>query len=436
MTTESGSPAVIDDAAARARSRKAIAAAVVGNFAEWYDYMLFGYLAPTISGLFFPNQDKTVALISAFAVFSIGFLIRPLGGIVFGHLSDRYGRHRTLVTLVLLISVSTMLIGALPTYQSIGVLSPILLIVLRLAQGFSAGGEYGNASVFLTEHAPAGRRGTYAAWLPASVTLAGVFTTGLLALCSVVLPAGAMESWGWRALFLLAGPIGLIGLYLRVKVTETPRFEELREAGEVSASPVVASLRDNMRQIVFVLFIVLFSSVSRYGMQTYLPTYLKKEAGMTEFLSMLATMIMLIVFIVADLIMGRLSDRYGRRPLMMIACAGFVLLTYPAFQLITGGEPGVVIPLLAVFGVLMGCYSCFPATLSELFPARVRVTGYSIGYNVALAAFGGTVPLLSTWLLARTGDSAAPGYVLMVAAFVSLITVIRIPETAHTDLRR
>lgn len=415
--------------------RRVTVTAIIGNIVEWYDYLIYAYLAIFIGSAFFPHSSTTASLLSTFAVFAVGFFIRPLGALFFGHFGDRIGRRTTLATVILLMSGSTTLVGLLPTAASAGLTAPVLLVILRLVQGFSAGGEYGGASSFLAEHAPDSRRGTYLSWIPVSTSIAGLGGTGLLALLTTVLSDSAMHSWGWRIPFLLAAPLGITGFYLRSRVTETPHFTALMEQTATVSSPIKTSFVRYLRQMTFVVAIVLFYTVIRYVFKSYMPTYLAQTTNLTDTQTFLSTSVLLVVFMVSGVFIGgRLSDRFGRRPLLITSCVGYLILSYPGLLLISTGGIWIVYTMMIVLGTLMGCYTSYNAVLAELFPTSVRYTGFSFGYNVSVAAFGGTAPYISTWLIAITDNPASPAFYVLAATVVSLATVLVISETANKPL--
>ncbi|WP_255949709.1 MFS transporter [Streptomyces odontomachi] len=415
---------------------RSVVAAGIGNAIEWLDYAVYGYLAPTIGVLFFPSADPTASLLASFAVFGLTFAVRPLGALFFGSLGDRIGRQRTMAAVVVLISVSTFLIGVLPTHATLGVTATVILVLLRIGQGFSAGGETGNAYTFLTEYAPPGRRGLLTSMGNLSAFVGALFGSALVTVLYSTLRDGAMEAWGWRIPFLIAGPLGLVGLYLRMRLEDTPVFLALEERGAAGGAPLREALREHWRAVLRCGCIGVMHGVGFYMVLTYVPSFLAGELSLSGTETFLLTMVALLVAIVTLPLTGALSDRVGRRPVTIAGCVAYLVLSYPIFLLMSrGGVPGAV-AALALLGVVFGTYAGTPfALMAELFPARVRVSGYSFGYNVFVALFGGTTPFIATYLMSVTGSQLAPAGYLMACAAMALVAVLVTPETGRGELR-
>lgn len=415
--------------------RKAVVAAAIGNGVEWFDFAVYGFLATYIGLNFFPNEDPTVSLLSTFAVFAAAFFTRPLGGLFFGPLGDKIGRQKVLATVILLMSASTFLIGLLPSYQQIGLLAPALLVVLRCLQGFSAGGEYGGGAAFLAEYAPDERRGFIVSFLVWSVVIGFLLGSASATLLSSVMSEDAMSAWGWRIPFLLAGPLGLIGLYIRLRLEDTPDFRELEEAGEVSSSPLRETIAHNWIPILQIAGLVIIHNVGFYTVFTYLPVYFSTELGFSTTASFASTTVAGLVALALIPPLGALSDRVGRKPLLISSCVLFAVLTYPLFLLMNTGSLSAAVAAhvgLAAFESLFVC--CSLAAGAELFATKVRYGGFSIGYNFSVAIFGGTAPYIATFLVDRTGNPLSPAYYVIIAAVLTLVTVLTMRETAHAPL--
>ncbi|MFB4277572.1 MULTISPECIES: MFS transporter [unclassified Nonomuraea] len=410
-----------DSAAVR---RKVTMASAIGNFVEWFDSAAYAVMSATIAGLFFPDYDKSAALLATWAIFAGGFVARPLGAAFFGRYGDRLGRNRMLALTILTMSGATFLIGILPTYASWGMAAPILLFLLRCAQGFSTGGEYTGASAFIVEYAPEGRRARFAAAVPVTVGLASVAGSGVGFLITSTVTAEALQSWGWRIPFLLAAPLGLIGLYLRSKVEDTPVFRSLEQHDAVEPAPLRAAVRRCGRQIATLFGYSITNAVGYYLMSSYMIAYMSEELGYSKSESQLTNVVSMLAYSIACLFAAAASDRYGRRPMLIIACAGFVLLPLPAFWLMGSGLAGAMVgtSLLAMLVSVIGT-SNVPA-LVEMFPAKVRASGSAIGYTAAYVLFGGTAPFAATGLVAATGSAIAPAFYMVVIAVVSLIVVL------------
>ena len=419
----------------RSPLRQVISGASIGNAVEWYDFAIYGFLATFIAANFFPTGNETAALLNTFAIFAAAFVMRPLGGLVFGPLGDRIGRQRVLAIVILLMSGSTLAMGLLPTYDAIGVAAPLLLLFLRCLQGFSAGGEYGGGACYLAEFATDRRRGltvTFIAWSGVVGFLIGSVTVTVL---QTVLGDAAMDSYGWRIPFLIAGPLGLVGLYIRLRLTDTPAFEALAASDEVATSPLREAVRTAWRPILQVIGIMIMFNVGYYVVFTYLPTYFIKSLHFSKTSAFLSITVACVVAIVLILPLAALSDRIGRKPLLIAGTVAFAFLAYPLFLLLNSGSVAAAIAAHAALAAIESVYiSVAVATGVELFATRVRYSGFSIGYNVCVAAFGGTTPYVVTWLTAETGNSIAPAYYVVAAAVVSLLTILTLRETAGRPL--
>ena len=417
--------------------RRAIVGASVGNMVEWFDFAVYGYLAVTLGAVFFPSEDPTISLLSSFAVFGVAFVMRPLGGLFFGPLGDRIGRQRTLAAVIILMSISTFAIALLPGYATIGIWAPILLVLARLLQGFSAGGEFGGASAFIAEYSPDNRRGFLVSWLEFSTLIGFILGSTSVLVLSSVLTEEALTSWGWRIPFLIAGPLGLIGLYIRLRLDDTPEFRALESAGEVSQSPFKETVTQNWKPILQVAGLVIIQNAGFYIVLTYMQTYITEQLGFSTTSASLSTMLTLLVGMVLIPPLGALSDRVGRKPVLMASCVGFVVLTYPLFLLLNAGNLAGAIAAHVALGALLAVYlSTTIAALTELFPTRVRYGGFSIGYNVSVAIFGGAAPFLATYLISVTGNPLSPAFYLIAAAIATAVTLLTIKETARTPLRK
>ena len=417
--------------------RRAMLGASVGNCVEWFDFAVYGYLAATLGAVFFPSEDPTISLLSSFAVFGVAFFMRPLGGFFFGPLGDRIGRQRTLAAVIILMSASTFVIAFLPGYAAIGIWAPILLVAARLLQGFSVGGEFGGASAFLAEYSPDERRGYLVSWIEFSAVGGFFLGSASVLLLSATIGEDALGSWGWRIPFLLAGPLGLIGLYIRLRVEDTPEFRALERSGEVSGSPFRETITQNWRPILQVIGLVIIQNAGFYIVLTYMPTYFSEQLGFSSTASALSSVFTLLVAMALIPPLGALSDRVGRKPLLAASCVGFALLSYPLFLLMNQGNlVGAVLSHVALGALLAVFLSATIAALAELFPTRVRYGGFSIGYNISVAIFGGAAPFFATYLISLTGNPLSPAFYLIAAAVASLITIATIVETARTPLKK
>ena len=412
-----------NDSLARHR-RRAFIGATSGHLIEWYDYGVYGFLAVYIGHAFFVSDDPTTSLLSSFAAFALSFFIRPLGGLFFGPLADKIGRRRTLVTVLIMMSGSTFLMGLLPSYASIGIAAPILLVLIRCMQGFSAGGEIGTITSYISEYAGPGRRGFSTCWLMVTavlgLVLGGVVANGL----TWILGAEHMQNWAWRLPFLVAGPMGLVSMYIRLKLEDSPEFIAIQSRGETSKAP----LREVWlwkRAVTLVFFIISLHSSIFYLVLTFSSTYmsriLKFDAVTTLFLVFIASVSAAFVMPFG----GMFTDRYGRKPfLLIVGCAATVAM-YWLFNVAEGATPGSFFLPLMVVAILFGLYaSSTYATMSELLPTRIRSTGIAVAYNIPVALFGGSAPFISTWLIQKTGDISSPWYFYVGTGVISIVALL------------
>lgn len=435
-TAAAASAATPLDDAGRARAmRKVILAAGAGHFVEWFDFGLYGTLATVISLNFFQQGNAQAALLAAFAVFGAGFVMRPLGGLFWGSLGDRIGRRTTLATVILVTSGATVVMGLLPTYEMVGLWAPLLLVVVRLVQGFAAGGESSGATTLLAEYAPSNRRGFVSSFVDVFGFAAFVVGAGLVLIFTSTLGTDALNSWGWRVLFLLALPLGLAGLYLRRRLEDTPEFRAVQAKGDVAKSPLRTSLRTSWKALLFCVGFVVIKAVGRWILQTFMPSYLQTDLHYTQPLSYGVTVIGLLAIAILVPFMGLLSDRIGRKPVMIAGCVGFLVLTYPTLMLMSVGNFWAATAAMVLLGIFMAAFDgASSAAMAELFPTNIRYGSMAIAYNFSVAIFGGITPYFATWLIASTGNTFAPAFYVMAAALITLITVLRARETFRKPL--
>jgi MHS family proline/betaine transporter-like MFS transporter len=418
--------------------RRAVAASAMGNCIEWFDFGVYsaGAVTATIGKVFFPTNNTSTAVLSSFAVLAVAFVVRPFGGFFFGPLGDKYGRQRVLATTIILMSASTFVIGVLPTYATIGVFAPILLILARMVQGFSTGGEYGGAATFIAEYAPDKKRGFLGSWLEFGTLTGFVLGSGLVLIVDLSLSESAMNTWGWRIPFLIALPLGLVGLYLRTKLEDTPAFRDMSKAGKVAKSPLRDTLTQNWRMIVKLIGIVFLLNVADYTILTFMPSFLTDDLHISDTKSQLITISVEVAMMIVITFIGRLSDRIGRKPLLLTAAIGYIVLAYPALALMTsGGTVQLVIGFAILGALLVLMLAVIGSTFPAMFPTRTRYGSFAIGYNVSTSLFGGTAPFVITALINATGTNFIPAYYLIIAGLVALAPIILIPETANVSLR-
>ncbi|MET7314759.1 MULTISPECIES: glycine betaine/L-proline transporter ProP [Streptomyces] len=428
------SPATVTDPAL---VRRAVKAAALGNAMEWFDFGVYSYIAVTLGKVFFPSGNPTAQLLSTFGAFAAAFLVRPLGGMVFGPLGDRIGRQKVLALTMIMMAVGTFAIGLIPSYATLGVGAPILLLAARLVQGFSTGGEYAGASTFIAEYAPDKRRGFLGSWLEFGTLVGYVGGAGLVTLMTALLSSSELTSWGWRIPFLIAGPMGIIGLYLRMRLEETPAFAAEAERAESQRPkvPLREMVTGQWRAMLLCMGLVLVFNVTDYMLLSYMPSYLTSELKYDETHGLLVVLAVMVLMMIVQPFAGLLTDRVGRRPVIAAGCAGFLLLSIPALLLIRQGSLVAVGLGMGALGLLLVCFTAaMPSALPSLFPTRVRYGSLSIGFNVSVSLFGGTTPLVVTALIGATGNTMMPAYYMMAAAVIGGAAVWFMAESAGRPL--
>ncbi len=412
--------------------KRAVRASLAGNVLEWYDFAIYGYMAPIIGRLFFPADDEWASLLAAFGVFAAGYLARPLGGALFGHIGDKVGRKTSLVISILAMGAATVAIGLLPTYADVGAGAAAALVALRILQGLSVGGEYTGSIVFVTEHAPVRRRGFYAAF-PQVGAIAGFLLGSLLgAFISAVLDPKEMSDWGWRLPFLFGGVIAVFGLMLRRQLSESPAVAALKMA---ESSPVILALRDHWRVILKIACLLLPFGIGFYLMFIYAAAYQESRLQFSTGQALEISSVNLAIMLVVQLPLSWLSDRIGRKPLLVAAAIAILLFSWPLWWMMHQGSVSAAILGQAGFAVMFSMTAAGMApAMVELLPAGVRCSGVSIAYNLSIGIFGGSAPLIATYLVERTHDDATPAYYLMGAGVVMLASLLTLKETAGKPL--
>jgi MHS family proline/betaine transporter-like MFS transporter len=412
-----------------------VIAGCVGNVLEWYDFALYGFFAPFIAKQFFPSDDQVSSLLATFGVFAVGFFMRPVGAVIFGILGDKLGRKRALEISVIMMAIPTTLIGVLPTHEQVGILAPILLTLIRLIQGVSVGGEFTGSISYVVEQAPYGRRGLYSSWTVFSLLGGILLGSAVSGLVTNILTPDQMLSYGWRLPFFLGIVIGVIGLYLRRGLDESPTFIRLKEAGQLSKRPIREALQNHWKEISIVIGATCVGSVNFYMIFVYLTTFLSAETHILLSSALGINTISMVVLMVLVPLMGLLSDRIGRRTVMITGCLIIAIFAYPLFIVLTKGNITYDLLSQLVFAVgLSMVFGPFGAMMVELFPTKVRMSAVSIGYNVGFAVFGGTAPFVATYLIHATGNKIAPSYYLVAAALVSLFIFIKIRESFRDEV--
>jgi metabolite-proton symporter len=422
---------------------KVVASSMVGTTVEWYDFFLYGVAAAAVfPAVFFPSDDPTVGTLLALGTFAIGFVARPVGGLVFGHFGDRIGRKKLLVLSLLMMGMATFAIGLLPGYATIGVAAPALLVLLRLVQGFALGGEWGGAVLLVSEHGDPDRRGYWASWPQAGVPVGQLLANGLLAVLAVFQSTADFQAWGWRVPFLLSAVLVLVGLYIRLSVEESPVFRAARERaaaeaaeGATEAMPILQVLRYYPREVLTAMGARFAENVSYYIFTVVIVTYLKTQFDLPSSFVLNAVLIGAAVHFVTIPLWGALSDRIGRRPVYLLGAAGVGVWAFAFFALIDTKDFGLTAVAVAVGLVFHGAmYGPQAAFLSELFGTKVRYSGVSIGYQLASILAGGLAPLIAVALLVRFDSGYAIAAYVAASAVLSIIAVASYGETRHRDL--
>jgi len=426
-----------------AQSRRALVAGSVGNFIEWYEFGVYGFLATVIASNFFSTEGGSdlEALIKTYASFALAFFFRPVGAALFGRIGDRIGRRPTLIMVLLLMSGATTMIGLLPTYASIGIAAPILLTLIRILQGLSAGGEFGGAVSVMTEFAPRGKRGLYGAWQSFTVALGLLTGAGIAAILGSTLSPQQLNDWGWRIPFLLALPMGLVALWLRLKLEETPSFQRVETAEHAvatgAAAPVAVTkptVWEVTRAILLGIGRLMGWSAAGYTFLVVIPSYLQSSLNATFQQALVATVLANVGFALTILPAGMLSDRVGRRPVMLTGVLLIVVLALPLLNVLQDAEGSLVTKGIAVLlaGAVVGLIAGpGPAMLSEMFPTTVRYTGLGLAYSLSNAVFSGSAGLIITVLIKSTSNLDIPAYYVMITCAISAVALSTLRGNDH-----
>ena len=410
-------------------TRRVIAAGAIGNILEWYDFAIYGYFATSIGRTFFPREDPVAQVLSAFGIFAVGYLMRPIGGAVVGYIGDKYGRRAALTFSVTAMAIPTFLVGILPGHGLLGLMAPILLTMLRMIQGLSVGGEYTTSVVFMVEHAPRGRRGVIGAVACCGAVAGILLGSATGALLAELMTAEALETWGWRIPFMLGLLVGMAGYFLRRHLVEAPR------PAASGASPLMETVRNHWPLLGRLAGLSVFNAVAFYLLFVYIVSWLQMVDGIKPSHALGINTVSMLVLLPVIIGMGWLSDKVGRKPLLLIATGwGFVsafplfwLMHHDQYYLILLGQLGFVLSV----GMFLGTQ---PTAMVETAPVEVRCTAIALGYNVTLGIIGGLSPLTATWLVHRTGDNLSPAYLIMGAAAVSFLCVLLYRETSKIKL--
>lgn len=411
------------------KTSRIIAAGAVGNILEWYDFAVYGYFAAAIGRAFFPSEDKVAQVLAAFGIFAVGFLMRPIGGALIGLVGDRLGRRAALTLSVAAMAIPTFLVGVLPGYHTLGLAAPVLLTLLRMVQGLSVGGEYTTSIVFMVENAKPGERGLIGAVGSCGAVGGILLGSATGAVLASVMTEAALEAWGWRIPFVLGLLVGLAGLFLRRGIHEEAK------AKKPGPSPLRAALRDHRPLVLRLAALSVFNSVGFYLMFVYIVSWLQLADGVAPARALGINTISMVLLLPLMIGVGLLSDRIGRRPLML-AATGFAIVTaWPLFWLMHSAEPALVLLGQLGFVLSVGTFiGAQPALMVESVPAEVRCTAIALGYNVTLGVVGGLSPLIATWLVERTANDYSPAFLIMAAAAISFAALLFFRETFRAPL--
>lgn len=421
------------------QTRRVLIASLVGSSIEWFDYFLYGTVAALVfNQLFFVTEDPTVGLLLAYASFALAFFIRPFGGIIFSHIGDRIGRKKTLVLTLSLMGVATFGMGLLPTYQAIGIWAPILLITLRLVQGLGIGGEWGGALLLAVEYAPPEKRGLYGSIPQMGVTI-GMFMGTIALWLMTMLPEESFMTWGWRVPFILSALLVIFGLWIRKGIDETPEFKKVQESGEVPKLPIVDTLKYHWREVLIAIGAKVVETAPFYIFSTFVVSYATTNLAFTRTSTLTAVMIATVVTTILIPVMGNLSDKVGRKKLFVAGTVAMALFAFPYFWLLQQGSVALLIIATVIgLGIIWAPITAVLGTMfSEIFDAKIRYTGISLGYQIGAAVAGGTAPLVATALLVRFDNSYIPVAIYIIfTAVISLVSIWAVKDRSRQKLKR
>lgn len=416
--------------------RKVVVASLIGTSLEWYDFFIYGTAAALVfNKLFFPSFEPLVGTLLAFATYAVGFIARPLGGVVFGHYGDKLGRKNVLVVTLLLMGIATFLIGVLPTYNTIGVWAPVLLVLLRFLQGLGLGGEWGGAVLMTLESGDPQRRGLNASWPQVGVPIGLLLANGVLSLMGAVTSDQAFLSWGWRVPFLISGLLVVVGLWIRMTIAESPLFREVEQSDRKAAAPILEVLRRYPRQVLLAIGARVGVDVAFYTFVLFITTYVATYLGLPRHYALNAVLIAAAVQVVAIPLFGHLSDRVARRPVYLAGAVGAAIWVFAFFALLDTGQFALIV-LAAVVALIFhaAMYGPQAAFIAEMFPTKVRYTGASMGYQLAGILGGALAPIISVALLDRFDTSLVVSVYAVAMLVVTVACVLAAPETSKIDL--
>ena len=408
------------------QAKKSVFATGIGNAMEWFDFALYSYLAVIISKNFFSQvENDEIKLIFTFATFAIAFLLRPVCCIVFGKIGDKYGRKVVLTSTIILMAISTFIIGILPTYDQIGIWAPIILLIARIMQGFSVGGEYAGAMVYIAESSPDNKRIRLGSGLELGTLSGYIFASVLITIMFWLIPSESMQSWGWRIPFFVSIPIGLFGLYLRSHLEESPIFENDLANHQEDEPGFLQIIKENKRDILLCVVFVDFFNITNYMLLGYMPSYLDEIVGIKDTISTPITAVVLIIMLPFAIMFGRLGDKSGNKKIISVGLILGIVFSIISFQFLNGGNLGFLFIGLLMIGIVLSVYEgTMPGTLPTLFFTNVRYRTLSWTFNIAVSIFGGTTPLVASWLVHVTNNNLAPAFYLLAVSIIGLLVVL------------
>ena len=408
--------------------KRTITAGIVGNILEWYDFGVYGFFASIIAVQFFPSDNPTVSLVAAFGAFAAGFLMRPVGAAIFGHIGDRYGRARALQLSVICMAVPTFLIGLLPTYESIGAAAAVLMVLMRMIQGAAVGGEYTSSIVFLAEAAPVGRRAFYTCWSMFGATGGILLGSAVGAVLSSNMDTEALNSWGWRLAFMMGISVSLVGYFIRRGMTEEPVIEH-------DKAPLIEAFRNYGKDIFRVVGMNVVNSVTFYLIFVYAVTWLIKNVGESRSEALEINTASMLLLLVLLPLFAKLSDAWGRKKTLLLGIGGIAVFAYPLVKLMHHTDAALILAGQMGFAVLVACFAAsIPAVMTEMFPQKIRVTAVSVSYNITFALLGGTSPMVALWLIERTHDDLSFAWLISGAAVISFLFALTVTDRRNEPL--
>lgn len=411
--------------------RKVVVAGISGNVLEWYDFAVYGYFAPIIAEKFFPSSSPIASLLAAYGAFAAGFLMRPLGGFLLGHLGDRLGRRKTLILSVLLMAGPTFVIGVMPDHADIGAAAAALMVVMRMLQGLAVGGEYTTSVIYLVEQAPPDRRGYYGSWSLFGA-IGGILLGSAMGAFIHTVWAAEVHEWAWRLPFIVGLAVGLIGFLLRRGLPESLADDDRAD----HSWPLAAAVRQEGPTMLKVAGISVVNAVGFYMIFIYITVFLERQVGLSPATALDINTVSMVVMLVAIPVFAHLSDRYGRKPMLAGAAFGLMMLSYPLLWIMHHPDPMLILLGQVCFSFLVGCYLAVqPTAMAEMFPSGVRCSGMAVAYNLTLGIVGGTTPMVCTYLIEKTGDDLFIAWYLTAAAAISLSVVLTLRETAKEPLK-